>query len=126
MVCMSKGCKITGHQTLRKLQPRANSNPSRLVWVGLGQLADFSLRLPNLKSCNFAALYSTDPKFSAFTNVKPFKDFVTISKGQQHFRGAYALSKRSCFNSTYLVKMPILNRIAVGTLVLRQLLIPWN
>ena len=60
---MSKGCKMTGLQTLRMIRLRLESNPGRLADWGRGRLADI----------HFAALQPTDLKFSALKDLNPFK-----------------------------------------------------
>ena len=54
------------------------SNPSRLADWGRGRLADFFLRPPTLTASNFAALWPTDPKFSAFKHLNLFKSTPKI------------------------------------------------
>ena len=53
---MSKGCKMTGLQTLRIVDfARVRTLADWLKW-GRGQVADFFLRPPTLTASNFAAL----------------------------------------------------------------------
>ena len=61
-VCNSKGCKVTGHQTLRMIPPQAILNPGQLVWVGPGLwMADVFSKPPTLTANNFAAyIYSIE------------------------------------------------------------------
>ena len=58
-VCRSKGCKVTGLQTLinstpDELEPRLITLAHNLA--GMAKVADFFLRTPTLKASNFAAL----------------------------------------------------------------------
>ena len=52
------------------------SNPSRLADWGRGRPADFFLRPPTLTASNFAALWPTDPKFSAFKHLNLLKKHI--------------------------------------------------
>ena len=49
-VCRLKGFKVTGHQTLRMIRTRANSNPGRLVRMGPGLPGRLFLETSNFES----------------------------------------------------------------------------
>ena len=72
-ICRSKGCKITGNQTMRVIPPRYHSNSGQVVRLGPGRMADFFSRPQTLKSGNIEALWPTDPKFSALKDLNLFE-----------------------------------------------------
>ena len=60
---------------------------------GQGQMADFFLRPPTLTASNFAALWPTDLKFSAFKNFKPLKKHIKNQEASNILKVVFALSK---------------------------------
>ena len=77
------------------------------------EVADFFSRLPTLTASNFAALRLTDPKFSAFEILNPFKTVKKVQGASRILKVAFALSKWPHFTSIYLVRLPFLTGIAV-------------
>ena len=102
-VCRSKGCKITSHQTLRMIGAGQGSNPGRLLWVGPGPVGRLFLRPPTLTASNFAALWPTEPIFTAF---KVLILFSTVSKDQKAssiLKVGFALSKWPHLHRAYVI-----------------------
>ena len=89
------------------------SNPGRLADWGRGRLADFFLRPPTLTASNFAALWPTDPKFLALKDLNLLKKDTRYQKTSDNFRLGFAMSKRTHFNSAYLLRVPFSSGIAV-------------
>ena len=69
------------------------SNPSRLADWGRGRPADFFLRPPTLTASNFAALWPTDPKFSAFKHLNLLKKHIKNQEASRILRVFFSLSK---------------------------------
>ena len=69
------------------------SNPSRLADWGRGRPADFFLRPPTLTASNFAALWPTDPKFSAFKHLNLLKKHTKNQEASSILRVVFTLSK---------------------------------
>ena len=60
--------------------------------AGMAEAADFFLRTPTLTASNFAALWSTDPKFLAFIDLNPFSKCVKFQDAGGILRVAFAWS----------------------------------
>ena len=93
-------------------------NPSRLADWGRGRLADFFLRPPTLTASNFAALWPTEPIFTAF---KVLILFSTVSKDQKAssiLKVGFDLSKWPYFHSAYVIGVCIFFVMAVFQLVI--------
>ena len=69
------------------------SNPSRLADWGRGRPADFFLRPPTLTASNFAALWPTDPKFSAIKHLNLLKKHIKNQEASSILKVVFALSK---------------------------------
>ena len=67
----------------------------------------------SLMAGNFAALWPTDPKFSAIKDLNPFQTVSKVQEASSILRVAFALSKWPHFNSIYLVRVPFLTSIDV-------------
>ena len=74
----------------------ASPGPSQPVCPGSNQSQ-------SLMACNFAALWPTDPKFSAFKDLNPFKTVSKAHKTSSILRVGFALSKWPNFNSAYVI-----------------------
>ena len=83
------------------LQPGPNALAHTLA--GMAKAADFFLRPPTLTANNFAALWLTDPKFSAFKDLNLFFKVYWISRCWQHFKGSFCPVKVTSFFRVYLV-----------------------
>ena len=94
------------------IRPRL-SNPDWLVWVRPGLSADFFLRPPTLRASNFAALWSTDPIFSALKDLNLLKKFNKNQKASSILRVGFAHSKWSHLHGAYLVTVCNRSFIAV-------------
>ena len=81
------------------------SNPSRLADWGRGRPADFFLRPPTLTASNFAALWPTDPKFSAFKHLNLLKKHTKNQEASSILRVGFALSKWPHLHRAYSVTM---------------------
>jgi len=60
---------------------------------GRGQMADFFLRPPTLTASNFDALWPTDPIFTVFKDLNPFKRYFKYQEAGSILRVIFALSK---------------------------------
>ena len=79
------------------------SNPSRLADWGRGRLADFFLRPPTLTASNFAALWSTDPKFLALKDLLFFSQDIEFQVAGSILKVVFALSNWPHLHRAYLV-----------------------
>ena len=72
-----------------------DQNRTRADWFewGRGRLADFFLRPQILTATNFAALWPTDPKFSALKDLNLFKKYTKNQEASSILRVVFALSK---------------------------------
>ena len=94
-ICRSKGCKVTGHQTMRVIPPRYHSNLGRALahtLGGMAEAADFFLRTPTLTASNFVA-FITYVKRS-----KPLLKNFMSSTGWQHFKDRFFSLKVTLFS----------------------------
>ena len=73
---------------------------------GRGRVADFFMRPPTLTASNFAALWPTDLKFSAFKDLNPFSKCVKFQEATSMLRLGFVLSKWPHFDSGYLLGGP--------------------
>ena len=64
---------------------------------------DIFLSTPNLTASNFAALWPTDPKFSALKDLNPFKNESKAQEASSILKVGFALSKWPHFHRVYLV-----------------------
>ena len=87
------GCKVTGHQTFRMIGPRPGIEPGHTGWLGSGPAGRPFLRPPTLTASNFAALWPTDPKFSAFKHLNLLKKHTKNQEASSILRVVFALSK---------------------------------
>ena len=79
---------------------------------GQGWKADFFFRPPTLIAKNFAALSTTNPKFSAFKDLNLLKKYIKNQEAISILRVDFALSKWPHFNCIYLLRGPFLTSIA--------------
>ena len=83
---MSNGCKVTGHQTLRLIQPRVFSNLGR-------RRLHTRVKVQSLMANNFAILLSSDPKFSAMKDLGPFETVSKVQETSRILRMGFGMSK---------------------------------
>ena len=113
-LCRPKGCKVTGHQTLRMISPWAFSNLADWFEWGRGRLADFFLRPPTLTASNFEALWPTDFRLTAIKDLNLLKKRTKNQEAGSILKVSFALSKRPHFHRAYLVTI----RMRMSTAVL--------
>ena len=113
-VCRSMGCKVTGRQTFRMIGSRLGIEPGQTGWLGPGPAGRLFLRPPTLTAGNFAALWPTDPKFSAFKNLNPFKILSKVQEATIILRVTFALSKWPHLHRAYVVGGCLFNFGTVG------------
>ena len=80
---------------------------------GMAEAADFFLRTPTLAASNFAALWSTNPKFSALKDLNLLKKYTKNQEDSYNFRLGFALSNRPHLHRAYVVTIYNQNFIAV-------------
>ena len=107
LVCFFKRLRSFNDKNLRSVGQRAAKLPAIKLWEWLdrdqdsnpgrladwGRLADFFLRPPTLTASNFAALWSTDPKFSAFKHLNLLKKHTKNQEASSILRVVFTLSK---------------------------------
>ena len=81
------------------------SNPGRLADWGRGQMADFFSRPPTLTASNFAALWPTNPKFSALKNLNPFSTVFKVQEAGSILKVGFAFSKWPHLHRAYQVRV---------------------
>ena len=82
------------------------------VW-GRGRLVDFFLRPPTLTASNFAALWPTEPIFTAFKVLILFSTVSKDQKASSNLKVGFALSKWPHFHSAYVIGVYIFFATAV-------------
>ena len=110
---MSKGCKVTGHQTLGMIQPRSTRPRAEWFEWGRGWTADFFLRPPTLTADDFEALWPKDFKFLALKDLNLFKIVFKFQKTSIILRVGFALSKWPHLHRAYVVIVPFILNSAV-------------
>ena len=91
-----KGFRSFNAENLKSAGQRAAKLPAIKLWEwlerarhrtradcfkwGRGRLADFFLRPPTLTASNFAALWPTDPIFTAFKDLNLLKKYIKIKR----------------------------------------------
>ena len=89
-----------------KLWEWFDSAQTLMVRVGPGSGGRLFMRSPTLTASNFAALWPTDLKFSAFKDLKPFSKCVKFQEVTSILRLCFVLSKWPHFDSGYLLGGP--------------------
>ena len=89
------------------------SNPGRLLWVGPGPVGRLFLRPPTLTASNFAALWPTEPIFTAFKVLILFSTVSKDQKASSNLKVGFALSKWPHFHSAYVIGVYIFFATAV-------------
>ena len=92
-VFRSKDCKVTGHQTLQMIRPRAISNLGRRCLHTLWPWRPKSAQAQSLMVSNFVFLWPTDPKFSAFKDLNPFSTMSKVQEASRILKMGFTLSK---------------------------------
>ena len=69
----------------------------------MAEAAEFFLRTPTLVASNFAALWSTNPKFSSLEDLNLFKKYIKNQEDSYNFRLGFALSNRPHLHRASLV-----------------------
>ena len=90
--------KVEGVKKKSAVQPRPHLNRSARIRVGPG-----SNHSQSLMAGNFAALWPTDPKFSALKDLNPFKTVSKVQEASSILRVVFALSKWPHLLRVYLV-----------------------
>ena len=90
--------KVGGHKKKSADRPRPLSNQSARIRVVPG-----SNHSQSLMAGNFAALWPTDPKFSALKDLNPFKTVSKVQEASSILRVVFALSKWPHLHRAYLV-----------------------
>ena len=102
MVCRSKDCKVTGHQTwwFDPGPPR-----TRADWFecGRGLMADFFVRPQTLTTGNFEAIWPQDLKFSAIKDLNRLKKYAKYQEASSILRVSFDLSKWPHLHRAYVV-----------------------
>ena len=99
------------------IEPRLNAIAHNLG--GMAKAADFFLRTPTLASNNFAALWSTNPKFSALKDLNSFSTVSKVENAGNSLKAGFALSKWPHLHRGYLVTVYNRKFIAVESCRLR-------
>ena len=90
--------KVGGHKKKSADWPRPLSN--QLAWVRTQAESNHS---QSLMARHFAALWPTDPKFSALKDLNPFKKLWKLQDASSSLRTVFALSKWPHFHRAYLL-----------------------